>query len=385
MSDEGRPPYDARPETVTARLNNFLDTQSGSVIPPIYPSSTYARGADYKQIGGRGYSRDENPTYEPVEATLAALEGGAAAALFASGMAAIACLIQSLKPGDRIVSSRAQYFGTPKFLRDVAVPWGLKVDFVDTSDNEALVQAVRSGPLRLLWIETPSNPLWQVTDIALAAELAKEAGAILAVDSTAATPVLSKPLEYGADLVVHSATKYLNGHSDVLAGAIITAREDAFWDKIIKLRYLAGYVLGPFEAWLLGRGLRTLFVRVERSSANAAAIAKHFESHPALAQLCYPGLESDPGYAVATRQMSGGYGGMMSLRFKGGAPAAMASIIKLKHFHRATSLGGVESLVEHRHTVESPDTEVPEDLLRLSIGLEAVDDLIEDLEQALAI
>lgn len=373
-----------KPETIVARLNNFLDSESGSVIPPIYPSATYARGMDYEQIGGRGYSRDENPTYEPVEAVLNKLEGGAAAALFSSGMTAFACLVQALKPGDRIVASRSQYFGTPKFLREVAIPWGLVVEFVDSSDSDALAQAVRAGQTRLIWIETPSNPLWSVTDIAFAAELAREAGATLAVDSTAATPVLTRPIELGADLVMHSATKYLNGHSDVLAGAIITAKQDALWERIFKLRYLAGYVVGPFEAWLLGRGLRTLFVRVERCCANAMTIAQHFENHPAIAQVCYPGLENDPGHAVASRQMEGGYGGMLSLRMKGGSEAALAMIVKLKNFHRATSLGGVESLIEHRHTVESPDTEVPDDLLRLSIGLEAVDDLIEDLEQALA-
>lgn len=384
MSYEGSAGKRPQPETLVARLDNFLDSTSGSVIPPIYPSATYARGQDYEQIGGRGYSRDENPTYEPVEAVLNKLEGGAATALFSTGMTAVACLIQALRPGDRIVASSAQYFGTPKFLREVAIPWGLQVDFVDTSDADALVQAVRSGPVKLIFIETPSNPLWSVTDIALTAELAREAGAVLAVDSTSATPVLTRPIELGADLVLHSATKYLNGHSDVLAGAIVAARQDALWERIYKLRYLAGYIVGPFEAWLLGRGMRTLFVRVERSCSSAMKIARHFEGHPALAQVCYPGLEGDPGHTVASRQMQGGYGGMLSLRMKGGSEAALAMIVKLRHFHRATSLGGVESLIEHRHTVESPDTEVPDDLLRLSIGLEAVDDLIEDLEQALA-
>lgn len=384
MPNDERETLPARPETIAARMDNFLDLQSGAVIPPIYPSTTYARGLDYEQIGGRGYTRDENPTGEPVEAVLAKLEGGAAAALFTSGMTAIACLTQALSPGDRIIASRAQYFGTPKFFRDICTHWGLTVDFVDTSDAQALAAAVRAGPVRLIYIETPSNPLWAVTDIAHAAGLAREAGAVLAVDSTAASPVLTRPIEHGADLVVHSATKYLNGHSDVLAGAIVTARQDALWERIVKIRYLAGYVLGPFEAWLLGRGMRTLFLRVERSCASAMAIAQHFEGHAALARVCYPGLASDPGHAVAARQMSGGFGGMLSFRMKGGAEAALAMIKKLRHFHRATSLGGVESLIEHRYTVESPDTEVPADLLRLSIGVEAVDDLVEDLEQALA-
>jgi len=374
-----------KPETVAARLDNFLDRQSGSVIPPIYPSSTFARGHDYQQIGGRGYSRDENPTYEPVEAVLNKLEGGAAAALFSTGMTAFACLVQALKPGDRIIASRSQYFGTPKFLREVAIPWGLAVEFVDTSDADALAKAVRSGPVRLIWIETPSNPLWSVTDIAFAAELAREADAVLAVDSTAATPVLTRPIELGADLVLHSATKYLNGHSDVLAGAIVSAREDALWERIVKLRYLAGYVIGPFEAWLLGRGMRTLFVRVERCCSNAIAIARHFEGHPAIARVCYPGLESDPGHQVAVRQMNGGFGGMLSLLVADDPQGERARRIatSLDHFTAATSLGGVESLVEHRATVEGPHSLVPKNLLRFSVGIEDPDDLIEDLERVL--
>ena len=240
------------------------------------------------------------------------------------------------------------------------------------------------GKTRLIWLDSPANPTWDVSDIAAVAEIAREARARLAVDSTAATPVLTRPLELGADLVVHSASKYLNGHSDVLAGALVTAQADAFWQRIRAWRRDAGAVLGPFEAWLLLRGMRTLFVRVERSSETALAIAQHFEDHPKILKVLYPGLPSHPSHQVARRQMTGGFGGMLSLRIRGGEATAVATAAEVKVFKRATSLGGVESLIEHRASIEGPSTPVPTDLLRLSIGLEDPKDLIADLEQAIA-
>lgn len=380
MSDPAR----FKPETLLARADGFLCLHSGSVTPGLYPSATYARdGVTYEQLAGRGYSRDDNPTYLLPEALVAKLERGAGCRLFASGMAAVTAVFQALAPGDRVVVSRAGYFGTPKWLKEWAIPWGLQVAFVDTSDLSALEAAIGAGPTRLVWVETPANPGWEVTDIAAAAELAHAAGAALAVDSTAATPVLCRPIEHGADFVVHSATKYLNGHSDIVAGAVIAAREDALWERIGRIRFLSGAVLGAFEAWLLQRGLRTLVLRVRHASDSAMAIARHFERHPQIAQVCYPGLPGFPGHAVACQQMSGGFGGMLSLRLAGGGEAALTAVKRAQVFVRATSLGGVESLIEHRHTIEGEDGITPPDLVRLSIGLESVEDLIADLEQAL--
>ncbi len=379
-----RKPAPIKPESMIAQAGGFLDPQTGAIVPPLHPSATYARDERYERIGGRGYSRDDNPTYDLAESLLARLEGGAAAKLFASGMAAVSTVFQALEPGAHVVASREMYFGTPKWLKEVAEPWGLVIDFVDSTDLAAMAAAVRSNTTRIVWIETPANPSWSVTDIAAVAEIAHRAGAVLAVDNTSATPVLTRPIALGADIVVHSATKYLNGHSDVVAGAVVCARKDALWERIGRIRFLAGSVLGPFEAWLLVRGLRTLFLRVRHSCASAQRIAEHFHRHPAVAGVCYPGLPDFPGHGVATRQMQGGFGGMLSLRMKGGGDAALAAVRAVRLFVRATSLGGVESLIEHRHTIESPDTDVPADLLRLSTGLEAVDDLVADLEQALA-
>jgi cystathionine gamma-synthase len=384
MSDDAPDTPPLRPETLAAQGLGWIEPVTGAVTPPIHTATTYARDERYERIGKAGYTRDDNPTYDQVEALATALDGGAAAALFASGMAAATTVFQALGPGDHVVVPEVLYFGLPKWLREHATRWGLAVSFVPTADLDALASAVRAGETRLVWIETPANPIWAVTDIAAAAEIAHAAGARLAVDSTAATPVLTRPIELGADLVMHSATKYLNGHGDVLAGVLVSAREDELWARIKQVRFLAGPVLGPFEAWLLLRGLRTLFLRVRASAHNAMAVARHFEGHPALAAVLYPGLTSHPGHAVAARQMQGGFGGMLSLRLNGSEAAAMVLLSRVRLFRRATSLGGVESLIEHRATIEGTDSAVPRDLLRLSIGIEDADDLIADLEQALA-
>lgn len=371
--------------TLLARGGHEPGGPFGDVAPPLHPSTNFARDEAYAPINPAGtYSRDGNPTYTLPERLIAELEGGAEALLFASGMAAAAALVQALRPGDHIVAPKVMYWGLRDWLIAFCEDWGLGLDLFDTTQPDALGAALRPGQTKLVWIESPCNPSWDVIDIAAAAEAAHAAGAILAVDSTAATPILTRPLALGADIVHHSATKYLNGHGDVVAGALVAVRADELWARVRSNREHGGAVLGPFEAWLLQRGLRTLHVRVERASANALALARHFEAHPKLAAVLYPGLEAHPGHAVARRQMHGGFGGMLSLRVKGEAAAALAVAGRVRLFVRSTSLGGVESLIEHRASIEGPASPVPPDLLRLSIGLEDAGDLIADLEQALA-
>jgi len=370
-------------ETLAAQALGEIDQASGALSPAIHPSTIYERSPDGSYKSGLAYTRADNPTYDHAERLLAALEGGVACMLFASGSAAATAVFQSLLPGDHVLVSRILYWGIRKWLAEFAISWGLDVEFVDTTNLAQVTAAIRPGRTRLLWVETPANPMWDVTDLAAVAAIAHAADVRVAVDSTAATPVLTRPIEFGADLVVHSATKYLNGHSDVLAGAVVTARADPFWERIRSWRRSAGAVLGPFEAWLLQRGMRTLFVRVQRSSESALAIARHFDGHQALTAVLYPGLPSHPGHEVAARQMTGGFSGMLSLRVAGGEANAMIVAGTVRVFKRAVSLGGVESLIEHRRSTEGPSSPVPDDLLRLSIGLEAPEDLIADLETAL--
>jgi cystathionine gamma-synthase len=374
-----------RPETLAAQGGRDHDYPSGGIGPAIQPATTYARRAqDYALVGPASYTRDHNPTSEPVEALMAELDGGEASLAFASGLGAAAAVVQALEPGDHIVAQKVMYWGLRDWLESFSSRWGLGLDLVDFDDPAAVEAAIRPGETKLVWLETPSNPLWQVADIAAAARVAKAAGARLVVDNTVPTPVLTRPIELGADIVMYSATKYLNGHSDVLAGVLVTREADDFWERVLYNRSKVGAVLGPFEAWLLQRGLRTLYLRVERASASALAIARHLEGHPQVDHVLYPGLPSHSGHEIARRQMRGGFGGMMSVRVKGGGEAALAVARRLRVFVRATSLGGVESLVEHRATIEGPDGPVPADLLRLSIGIEAVEDLIADFDQALS-
>ncbi|HEX6255630.1 MAG TPA: aminotransferase class I/II-fold pyridoxal phosphate-dependent enzyme [Euzebyales bacterium] len=372
-----------RPDTTAAHGGGHIDPVTGALTPPIHMSTTFARGADGSLVGGHEYTRADNPTYEQPERLLAALEGCDIALLFSSGMAAVSAPFCALVPGDHVVAPMIMYWGLRKWLSEFALSWGVTVTHVDTTDLDALRAAMRPGRTRLVWIETPANPTWDVTDIAAVAEIAHDAHARLAVDSTVATPVHTRPLAFGADLVVHSATKFLNGHGDVLAGALVTAVDDPFVQRIRAWRRGAGAVPGSMSAWLLLRGMRTLFPRVLRSSENARAIAEHFADDPRLSSVLYPGLASHPGHPVAARQMTDGFGGMLSVRVRGGAAAAAATLARLQVFARATSLGGTESLAEHRAPAEGPSTPVPDDLLRLSIGLEHPDDLIADLDQAL--
>ncbi|WP_437781020.1 trans-sulfuration enzyme family protein [Sorangium sp. So ce1097] len=372
------------PETIAAQARHSIDDATGAVVPPLHTSTTYARDEGYRLPAAHEYTRDDNPTYRAPEQLLATLEGGADARLFASGMAAATAAVQALvRPGARLVASRAMYHGLRLWMTEWCQAWNVDLELVDATDPDALRAAVQRGPTSLVWIETPANPTWDVVDIAAAAEIAHAGGARLAVDSTVATPVHTRPLALGADLVMHSATKALNGHSDVLAGALAAARDDEAWQRVCRLRRTQGAVPGPFEAWLLLRGMRTLFVRVERASSTALELARRLSGHARVERVLYPGLESHPGHLVAARQMRGGFGAMLSIVVKGGAEDALRVAGRMKVFLRATSLGGVESLVEHRASVEGPGTLAPPNLLRLSIGLESVDDLWADLDEAL--
>jgi cystathionine gamma-synthase len=376
-------PSPLHPETLAAQGLGRVSEPFREIVPPIHVATTYERGTAGDYPGGRVYSRADNPTYDQAEALIARLEGAAAAMLFASGQAAAAAVFQALAPGDTALVPRNMYWAFRNWLLRFAAPWGLGVEFYENASIDDLATQVRANRPRLIWIETPANPTWDITNIAAAAELARGVGAVLAVDSTAATPMLTRPLELGAHLVMHSATKYLNGHSDVIAGALATAADNELWQRIKYVRGGGGAVLGPFEAWLLLRGMRTLHLRVAAASASALAIARRFERHERLSHVLYPGLASHPGHAVAARQMKGGFGGMLSLRLREGEEAAKAFTARLAVFKRATSLGSVESLAEHRASVEGPGTLCPPDLVRLSVGIEHVDDLIADIDRAL--
>jgi cystathionine gamma-synthase len=370
--------------TLAAQALGWIDETTKAIVPPVYFTSTYIRDTDNQYRTGYSYGRPHNPTSEHPEALLAALEGGAACLTFASGMAAATAVFLALKPGDHVVAPKIMYWGLRNWLQTHASEWGLTVEFVDGASSDAIAAAVQPGRTKLVWIETPANPTWPVTDIAAAAAIAHRAGARLAIDSTVATPVLTRPIEFGADIVMHSATKYLNGHSDVVAGALVAARQDEFWERITAIRTGNGAILGPLEAWLLLRGMRTLYLRVERACRSAEAVAAHFADHPRVSGVLYPGLAGHPGHAVAARQMSGGFGGMLSIRVAGGEAAAIAAAARVELWKRATSLGGVESLIEHRASIEGAGTPAPPDLLRLSVGIEDPADLIDDLDQALA-
>lgn len=370
--------------TIAAHAGGALDRQSAGVVPSIQTSTTFLRDQDYGLVRPDNiYLRDNSDTVRTAEMLLAKLEGAAEALLFPSGMAAIAALFRTLPNGAGVIVQSGIYWGTTKWVRDFCLRRGIALHETDASDIASLGTLCEAVKPALVFIETPSNPWLKSTDIAAAAKVAHAVGAKLAVDATAATPVLMQPLALGADIVMHSATKGINGHSDVLAGALCTNDvDDAIWQAIKADRHDAGAVLGPFEAWLLIRGMRTLPLRVERMSQNAQALAEYLLGQRAVADVFYPGLPHHAGHAVAKVQMQGGYGCLMSVLVRGGAPEALAVVGKLQIFLRATSLGGVESLVEHRHTIE-PHTGIPENLIRVSVGIEDIDDLIADWDQAL--
>ncbi len=377
-------PAKYKPQTILAQAAGAVDAETGAIVPPVHIATTFLRDPDNQYRRGFAYGRPDNATVRQTEAVLSALEGGAASLLFGSGMAAATFLLLALPRPAHVVAPRVMYWGLRKWLVEEAPTYGLAASLVDGSDLGALAAAVRPGETRLVWVETPANPLWTITDIKGTAEIAHRAGAALAVDSTVATPLLTRPLAEGADVAMHAATKYLNGHSDVVAGALCFATGGALLERASALRGSLGAILGPMEAALLLRGLRTLHLRVAAQCAAAMAISRHFAGHPRVRQVLYPGLETHPGHAVAARQMHGGFGGMLSLRVEGGEAAAIATAANVAVWKRATSLGGVESLIEHRASVEGAGSPCPPDLLRLSVGIEAVEDLIADLDQALA-
>ncbi len=375
---------DWTPRTLAAQALGGIDEASRAVVPPIHVATTFVRDPDNQYRSGNIYGRPDNVTVREAEAIIATLEGAASAMVLGSGMSAATAVFLSLKPGDHLVAPEVMYWGLRNWLLNEASAWGIAVELVDTSNLDALRAAMRPGTTKLVWIETPSNPTWSITDIAAAAAIAHAAGARLAVDSTCATPLLTRPLALGADIVMHSATKYLNGHSDVIAGALATASEDEFWTRIRRTRSTLGQILGPLEAYLLIRGMRTLPLRVQAACAGAMDLAERFSNHAAVAEVLYPGLPGHAGHAVARRQMQGGFGGMLSLRIRGGEQAAIAAAARVRLWKRATSLGGVESLIEHRASIEGPGTPCPPDLLRLSVGIEDPDDLYTDLAAALS-
>jgi cystathionine gamma-synthase len=370
-------------QTIAAQGMGGVSPPFHEIVAPIHVATTYERAADGSYPGGRVYGRADNPTFDPVEALIASLEGGAAALVFASGQAAAAAVFQAFAPGECVLAPRNMYWGLRKWLLSFAAAWGLVVEFYVNDSLDDLGSKARARRPRLIWIETPANPTWDITDIAEACAIAREVEAIVAVDSTCATPMLTQPLALGADIVMHSATKYLNGHSDVVAGALVCRRDDELWQRIRYIRSAGGAVLGPMEAWLLQRGMRTLHLRVATACTNALALAQALSPDPRLSHVLYPGLARHPGHDVAARQMHGGFGGMLSLRLAAGEAAAKAFAGRLRVFKQATSLGSVESLAEHRASVEGPDTLCPPDLVRLSIGIEHVGDLLADIKQAL--
>lgn len=368
-------------ETLTVHAgNNLTPNENEPIVPPITLSTIFERAEDGSYKHRRVYTRATNPNRQALEQCLATLEEGKAAAAFASGSAATLAVFQALAPGDHVIATEG-FYGTTKLLQEIMRPWGLECSLVNTSDLEALRRAIRPTT-KLVWLETPSNPQMRVSDIAEVAKMTRSAGARLICDNTVATPLLQRCFELGADLIMHSTTKYLSGHSDVLGGAVVSREDDAFFQRLRMIQTAAGAVPSPFDCWLLHRGIRTMSLRVPAQSQNALAIARFLATHPAVERSLYPGLETHPGHAIAKRQMKH-FGGLLSLLVRGGRDEAMRMAGGLRLIRRASSLGGTESTIEHRASIEPPNFGTPENLLRLSVGIEHVDDLIADLDQAL--
>ncbi|MEM9332790.1 MAG: PLP-dependent transferase [Pseudomonadota bacterium] len=374
-----------KPETLVARIGGFIDAGSGGLVPPIQASTTFARDENYNLLQSENsYGRDNNDQVRLAEQIICALENGASSKLFASGMAAISGLISGLKRGEKLLVQKGMYWGTTDYFRKFCEHREIHLIEGDSAHTEHFTRLVREEAPAMVFIETPSNPWIRVSDIAAISKAAKEVGAFLAVDGTAATPLLMQSLSLGADVSIHSATKALNGHSDVLAGVLTCRDPDSrFWRYLIQERHGAGAILSAQSAWLLIRGLRTLHLRVAAMSENAMGIAKHLASHEKVEAVWYPGLEDHLDHRLAKEQMEGGYGYLMSFLIKGGKSEALAFCRHLEGIHRATSLGGTESLVEHRHTIEGDLTGCPENLIRLSVGIENLEDLIAELDEAL--
>lgn len=372
------------PATRAAQALRIIDPVTGAVTPGIEPAATFARDADYAPRQRYIYARDGGPTVEHAEAVIASLDGAGETLLFASGMAAIVTVLETLERGDHIAAPQVMYHGGQSWLRRIADRRGIEVTFYDQADQDAPAAALIPGRTRYLWIETPANPSWDIVDIEAAARAAHEANALLFCDCTAAPPSTLQALSLGADIAFHSATKYLGGHSDLTAGALSLNVSPEIAAELREIRGLMGNVSNAFDAWLLIRGIRTLFLRWERASQSALAIASHLRGHPKVDRVLYPGLPEHPGHDIAKRQMAGGFGGMLSVLVTGDGSIARDVARFTEVFIPATSLGGVESLIEHRKAVEGPHSAVPPQLLRLSVGIEDVRDLIADLDQALA-
>lgn len=368
-------------ETRAVHAGGEPDPATGAIAPPLHLSTTFEHGpAGEPHAAGHIYIRESNPTQFRLEEALAVVEGGEAALAFGSGVGAGAAFLQALDPGSHVLFHRDLYYAFRTMALEYVPRWGMEASFVDMTDLEALRGALRPTT-RVLWTESPTNPMMQVLDLRAIGAEGKRVGALLLVDGTFATPALQRPLELGADVVLHSTTKYLGGHSDVHGGALVFRSRGDLAGRVQHNRHILGAVASPFASWMVLRGLRTLACRMERQSANAMAVARVLEGNPGVRSVHYPGLESDPGHAVAKGQMSA-FGAMLSIRIAGGRDGAVRAASRVRLFRNATSLGGVESLLEHRRSVESPDSTTPDDLIRVSIGLEHPDDLIEDLRQA---
>ena len=370
-----------RIETLAVHAGHEVDPTTAAVTPPIHMSTTFQREADGSYRAGYLYSRYSNPNRAALEQCLAQLEGGTLAAAFSSGSAATMTLLHALGPLAHVIVPDDAYYGTIKLARDIFGPWGLDVSIVDMTDLDAVERAVQSNT-RLIWVETPSNPLLRVADIAGIVDIAHRADAICAVDNTWGTPVLQRPLGRGADIVMHSTTKYLGGHSDILGGALIARDDSDFFQRIISIQMSGGAVPSPFECWLTMRGIRTMPLRVNAQSTSAMALAQFLEQHPRVEAVHYPGLPSHRAHDIACRQMTR-FGGMLAVQVGADREESIAVASRLKLFTQATSLGGTESLIEHRASVEGPTTRAPENLLRVSVGLEHIEDLKEDFDAAL--
>jgi cystathionine gamma-synthase len=368
--------------TIAAQSRARSTSPDNGLTSPIHFATAYVRDENYSYPSGHVYGRSDNPTLQQAETMLCALEGGDDAMLFGSGMSAAMAVVMAFDQSTHVLASSQMYYGLRRWLQTIS-RFGHTIAYCDMSDLGEVEKALAIRAPGLVWIETPSNPAWSITDVDAICALAHDVGAIVCVDSTIATPVLTRPLAHGADLVMHSATKYLNGHSDINAGALVAGTQDALWARIREWRAEQGIALGSVEAWLLARGMRTLHLRVSAQSQTAARLAERLQTHSAIAHVLYPGLPSHPGHAVAARQMSGGFGGMLSIQVKGGQAAALQVARRTKLWKCATSLGGFESLIEHRATMEGADAQCAPDLLRLSVGLEDPDDLFRDLDAAL--
>lgn len=370
-------------ETLAVHAGHGVDAGTGAVTEPIHLSTTFERAEDGSYPHGYIYSRNHNPNRNGLEAALAALEGGCSCAAFGSGLAAVTAIFQGLQPGDHVVAPVDIYHGTANVLKHLFAKWRVGASFVDMTDLDDVRRAVQGhATTRIVWIETPSNPLLQCVDIAAVAEIAHRAGARAVADNTFASPALQRPLDLGCDLVMHATTKYLGGRSDVMGGAVIARADDDTFAQVRTAQLYGGAVPSPFDCWLVMRSLPTLAVRMQAHCANAMKVARFLSAHDAVSVVHYPGLDTSPFHRLASRQMSG-FGGMLSFEARGGKAAAMAVAARVGIFTRATSLGGVESLIEHRASIEGPDSKTPHGLLRVSIGLEHADDLIDDLAQAL--